>query len=317
MPWIYILLFLVSCFALARSGAWVVKVLIRISRFLRLREFIVASFLMAFATSLPELFVGISSAIAKKPELVVGTIIGSNIIALTVMIGLGALLGKDLNIRGKVVRKASFYGAAYSVLPLVLMLDSVLSKGDGLILLASLFFYFFQLAREEERFRKVFNNQSKGWKHFKIFVKDIFLFLFGAGILLLSAEGIVFSASKLAETFNLSLMVIGAILVALGTSLPEISFETRAIMMGHKSMILGNIIGSVVINASLVLGVVALISPIYISNFSPYLIGAIFTLITCFFFQVFAKSDRKITEKEGVVLLGIYVLFVISELYFR
>ncbi len=317
MPWTYISLFLFSCFVLARSGAWVVKSLIRIAKFLQMREFIVASFLMAFATSLPELFVGITSALSNKPELVVGTIIGSNIIALTVMIGLGALMGKDLNIKGKIIRKASFYGAAYSVLPLILMLDSVLSKRDGLILLGSLFFYFFQLAREEERFRKVFNNQLRGWKHFKIFVKDIFLFLFGAGLLLVSAEGIVFSASKLAETFNLSLMVIGAVLVALGTSLPEISFETRAIMMGHKSMILGNIIGSVVINASLVLGIVALISPIYISDFSPYLIGAIFTLITFFFFQVFARSDKKITEKEGMVLLGIYVLFVISELYFR
>jgi len=272
---------------------------------------------MAFATSLPELFVGITSAISKKPELIIGTIVGSNIIALTVMIGLGALLGKGLDIKGKVLRKASFYGAAYSVLPLVLMLDSVLSKRDGLILLASLVFYFFQLAREEEKFRKVFNNQAKGWKDFKIFAKDIFLFSFGAGVLLLSAEGVVFSASKLAETFNLSLMVIGAILVALGTSLPEISFETRAIMMGHKTMILGDIIGSVVINASLVLGIVALISPIYISDFSPYLIGTIFTLIACLFFQVFARSDKKITGKEGIVLLGIYVLFVISELYFR
>jgi len=166
-------------------------------------------------------------------------------------------------------------------------------------------------------FRKVFNNQLKGWHHFKIFIKDMFIFLIGAAMLLLSAEGVVFSASKLAETFNLSLIVIGASLVALGTSLPEIAFEIRAIRMGHKTMILGGIMGSVVINATLVLGLVGVISPFAITDFSPYLIGAAFTLAACLFFINFARSERKVTEIEALFLLGIYVLFIVAELYFR
>ena len=317
MAWTYILIFIVSSFILVRSGMWVVKALIRIAQFLKLREFIVASFLMAFATSLPELFIGITSAISGKPELPFGVIIGSNIVALTVMVAIGALLGKDLHIRGKVLQRSALYAALYSLLPLLLILDGMFSRRDGMILLAALVFYFVRLIAEEERFRKVFNNQLKGWRHFKIFVKDMFIFLIGAAMLLLSAEGIVFSVSKLAETFNLSLMVIGVSLVALGTSLPEIAFEIKAIRMGHKTMILGDIMGSVVINAALVLGLVGLISPFVITDFSPYLIGAAFTLVACLFFINFARSERKVTEMEALFLLGIYVLFIVAELYFR
>jgi len=316
MPWTYILIFIVSCFILVRSGMWVVKALIRIAQFLKLREFIVASFLMAFATSLPELFVGITSAVAGKPELPFGVIIGSNIVALTVMVALGALLGKNLHVKGKVLQKSALYAALSSLLPLLLILDGVFSRKDGMILLAALVFYFVQLIAEEGKFRKVFNNQLKGWHHFKIFVKDMFVFLIGAAMLLLSAEGIVFSASKLAETFNLSLMVIGVSLVALGTSLPEIAFEIRAIGIGHKTMILGNIMGSVVINATLVLGLVGLISPFAITDFSPYLIGAVSTLAACWFFIKFIRSERKVTEMEALFLIGIYILFIVAELYF-
>jgi len=317
MTWIYILIFIASSFILVRSGMWVVKALIRIAQFLKLREFIVASFLMAFATSLPEIFIGITSAISGKPELPFGVIIGSNIVALTVMVALGALLGKDLHIKGKVLQRSALYAALYSLLPLLLILDGMFSRRDGMILLVALAFYFIQLIAEEERFRKVFNNQLKGWSHFKIFVKDMFVFLIGSTMLLLSAEGIVFSASKLAETFNLSLMVIGVSLVALGTSLPEIAFEIKAIKMGHKTMILGDIMGSIVINATLVLGLVGLISPFAITDFSPYLIGAAFTLVASLFFINFSRSDRKVTEIEALFLLIIYVLFIIAELYFR
>lgn len=317
MTWIYILIFIVSSFILVRSGMWVVRALIRIAQFLKLREFIVASFLMAFATSLPELFIGITSAVAKKPELPFGVIIGSNIVALTVMMALGALLGKNLHIKGKVLQKSALYAALYSLLPLLLIVDGMFSRRDGMILLAALLFYFVQLITEEEKFKKVFNNQLKGWRHFKIFVKDMFIFLIGSAMLLLSAEGIVLSASKLAEVFNLSLMIIGVSLVALGTSLPEIAFEIKAIKMGRKTMILGNIMGSVVINATLVLGLVGLISPFAITDFSPYLIGAVFTLAASLFFIKFVRSERKVTELEALFLFGIYILFIIAELYFK
>lgn len=316
MPWLYIIIFIISCLVLIRSGVWVVKALIRIAQFLQWREFIVASVLMAFSTSLPEIFVGITSAIAQKPELSFGVIIGSNIINLTLVIGIGVLLAKGLKFEGKILQRNSFYAGLYGLLPLLLMLDGDISRADGIILLLSLVFYFAQLLSEEERFTRIFSDHiNGGWAHFKIFLKDLFLFGGAIILLLLGAEGIVFSASQLAVNFNLSLMIIGAVLIALGTSLPEIVLGAKAIAMGHKKIVLGDLMGTVVVNSSFVLGITALISPFKIADFSLYMAGIIFTVLTCFFFVIFARTDRKITTREAIFLIGIYISFLITEIF--
>jgi cation:H+ antiporter len=315
MIWLYILIFIISCLILIRAGTWVVRPLIRIAQFLEWKEFMVASVFMAFLTSLPEIFIGIISALHKKPELSFGVVIGSNIAALTIAIGIGTMLAGGLKVKGKILQRSSLYAGIYGLLPLVLMLDGKVSRTDGLVLLLALALYFFQLLSEKERFTKIFSNHfAKDWIHFKLVLKDFAAFLGGVGLLLLSAEGIVFSASNLAIALNLPLVIIGVLLVALGTSLPEITFGIRSIAMGHKELILGDVMGSVVINSALVLGLVALISPFEISNFSPYLIGIIFTVATCFFFVIFARTDRKITKREAIFLLGIYFLFVLTEI---
>ena len=235
MIWLYILIFIISCLFLVRSGVWVTRSLTGIAQFLGWREFILASVLMAFFTSLPELFIGVTAAFAQKPQLALGVIIGSNIIALTFIIGMGTLLAGELKFEEKTLQKSSFYAGIYGLLPLLLMFDGYISRADGVILLLALAFYFFQLFSHEERFSRIFTNHLKdGWTPLKRFLKDLVVFGGGIALLLLSAQGIVFSASKIALSFNLSLVVIGAIFVAIGTSIPEIAFEVKAISMGHK-----------------------------------------------------------------------------------
>ena len=318
MDWLYILIFIISCFFLVRSGLWVVKALIKIAQFLGWREFMVSSVLMAFSTSLPEIFIGISSAFSGMPKLSLGNIIGSNIIALTLVIGIGAILGKGIKFKGKVLQRASVYAGIYTLLPLLLMLDGNVSRGDGIILFFALAFYFLQLLSEEERFTKIFSNHfMNDWPRLKLLFKNIFLFFIGIVLLLISAQGIVYSSSQIASLFNFPLVIIGTILVAFGTSLPEIAFGIRSITMGHKELILGDVMGSVVINSTLVLGLTAVISPFQINDFSPYLKGTIFTIATCLFFIIFARTDRKITKREAIFLVGIYALFVFAEVFLK
>ena len=96
MVWIYLLWFVVACIFLAKSGSWIVKSLTKLAVYFKLSEFVIASILMAFATSLPELFVAISAAISKAPALVLGNIIGSNIANLTLIIGIPIVLAKGI-----------------------------------------------------------------------------------------------------------------------------------------------------------------------------------------------------------------------------
>jgi cation:H+ antiporter len=311
----YILIFGFSCLILVKSGALLVRALTRIAQFLGWKEFVVASVLMAFATSLPEIFIGVTSALHQQPELSFGNVIGSNIIALTLVIGIGAILAGGIKMEGKVLKKSTLYAIAIALLPFLLILDGKISRIDGTILILSLVFYFRQLLAQEERFTKVFSNDFKReWVHFKLFLKDLGIFLVGVFLLLLSAEGVVFSSLNLAAEFNLPLIIIGLFLVAFGTSIPEITFGVRSVILGHKEMVVGDAIGSVVVNSSLALGIVALISPFSISFFSPYLIGIIFTVITVFFFFVFSRTGQEITRKEALFLLEIYILFVLVEI---
>lgn len=313
---LYIFIFIVSCLILFWAGRELVKSLTRIAKFLDWREFVVASVLMAFVTSLPELFIGVFSAFHKRPQLSFGVVIGSNIIALTLIVGIGSLLAKQLRFGSKILQRSSFYTAAIAPLPLLLMLDGKVSRWDGIVLFLAFGFYFHRLLSEEERFTKILSNSLRRNRvDFRLFLKDLKMFFGGVFLLLLSAEGIVFSVLRLAEIFNLPLLIIGIFLVALGTSLPEIAFAIESITMGHKEMILGDVMGSVVVNSTLILGVVALMCPFEISTFSPYFTGILFTVIVALSFAIFAKTDRKITKREAILLLSIYVIFVICELF--
>ena len=313
---LYIFIFIASCLILFWAGRWLVTTLTRMAHFLGWREFVVASVLMAFVTSLPELFIGVFSAFHKRPQLSFGVVIGSNIIALTLIVGIGSLLAKQLRFGSKILQRSSLYTAAIAPLPLLLMLDGKISRWDGIVLFLAFGFYFHRLLSQEERFTKILSNSLRRDRvGFGLFLKDLKMFFGGVCLLLLSAEGIVFSVLKLAEIFNLPLLIIGILLVALGTSLPEIAFAIESITMGHKEMILGDVMGSVVVNSTLILGLVALMCPFEISTFSPYFTGILFTVIVALSFAIFAKTDRKITRREALFLLLIYVIFVICELF--
>jgi cation:H+ antiporter len=312
--WFYLVIFIISCLLLVRSGTWVVAGLVRIAKSLEWKEFVLSFILMAIVSSLPEFFVGISSAFHGKPELSFGNVIGSNIINLTLAVAIGVLLAKGLKTSGSLFRETSLYTVAIAFLPILLIIDGQLSRTDGLILIGVLLFYFRYLFKQQKKFSEVFSNKFKrNWQQFKLFLKDLVLLFGGTAVLLLSAEGIVWSTSYLAALLGIPLIIVGTLIVALGTNLPEIIFGIRSVAMGHKDMLLGSLMGSVITNSTLVLGATALISPLKISDFSLYLNGILFVVITAFLFFIFSKTNKEINQKEAVILLIIYVLFVCSQ----
>ena len=314
----YIFIFAVSCLALVRSGTLVVGSLTRIAQFLQWREFTVSFVLMAFATSAPELFVGVISALQSKPELSFGNIVGSNIINLTLVAAVSVYFAKGLKLDAAVARRSSIYTAVIALFPILLLLDGGISRSDAAVLFLVLASYFHVLSLEEQKFTKVFSEKFKvDWPQFGFFLKDLGMFLAGLLVLLASAQGIVFTASYFAAAAGAPLATVGILIVALGTNLPEIAFGVKAIAMGHKEMVLGNLMGSVVANSTLALGLTFLISPLKIADFSPYLVGIAFTAGAALLFAVFSATGRKITQKEGLVLFALYLFFVAAELFLR
>lgn len=316
--WFYLILFIISCLLLVRSGTWVVAALVRIARSLEWKEFILSFVLMAFVSSLPELFVGISSAFHNKPELSFGNVMGSNVINLTLAVAVGVLLAKGLETGSRLFQKTALYTVAIALLPILLMIDGQLSQGDGLILISVIVFYFRYLFKQQKKFTDIFTSKFKrDWQQFKLFLKDLLLLFGGIVILILSAEGIVWSTSYLAFLLGIPLVVVGTLIVAIGTNLPEIIFGIKTVTMGHKDMLLGSLMGSVITNSSLVLGTTVIIAPLKIFDFSLYLNGIFFVAITAFLFFIFSKTNKKITRREAIILLIIYILFVSSQFVLR
>lgn len=308
-----ILYFVLSCFVLIVSGTFLVKSLSKISRFLRISEFSAAFIIMAIATSLPELFVGISSAASKNPSLSLGNVIGASIIDLTLVAGIIILFSREIRIRAKRMDKDAYFMLVAILLVIILyIIGKSLSRIDGIILL---FFFTFNIIRKlkkSKKYKKRLEGKIKRWN----VILNTFVFIFALVFLFLSASQAVKYASALAIDLSLPKIIIGLFLLSFATTLPELVFGISATSSKHKEMSLGDLMGGVVTNFTLVLGIVSVLSPIQ-ADFLPFLTSAIFLFIFAFIFVTFLKTGGKLERIEGVSLILIYVLFVIIEFFIK
>lgn len=312
----YIFVFLISCFLLAFSSRWLIGALSRVAFCLQIKEFIVAFFVMAFAASLPNLIVGLTAAINGIPELSFGEVIGGNIIDLSLILGFGALVAKGgIRTDSKTVQKSCIYTIFVAVLPLLLITDGVLTRVDGIILLLSFFLYVFWVFSKKENFEKVYSHCPAF--NIKNFLKDCFIIIIGGLLLFVGAKGLVVSASFFSTMFHLPLAIIGLLIVGLGNSLPEGFFTIRAAQKGDSWMIIGDLMGGVIMCATLVLGIVTLVRPIIINDFSPFAAARAFMVISALFFLFSVRTGKRITKREGIVLVLIYVFYLITEVFMR
>lgn len=316
MIWLYIFILIGSCLVLFWAGSWLVDILIRIARYLGWREFVVAFFVMAMAASLPNLFVGINSALHKIPQLSLGDVMGGNLICLTLAVALSVLVAKTaLPASSRMVQTSTFFTVAVAILPLLLLLDGRLGRGDALVLLSTFAFYIFWLFSKKERFKKVYRDSDKApLKGFRTFIRNLGKVLLSIFLLVLAAEGVVQSTLYFFNTLNLSIPIIGILIVGLGNALPEIYFAIVSAKKEQNWMVLGNLMGALIVPATLVLGIVALIRPIEIIDFSLFAIARIFLIISAIFFLVIIRSGQRITKKEALVLLLLYLIFVAVEI---
>ncbi len=304
-------LFLGACVLLVLSGWLLVKSLTKISAFLRINEFIAAFILMAFCTSLPELFVGISAALAGKPTISLGNVIGSNIIDLTLIAGIVILLARGIKIERKIIPREVFGMVFLTALPMVLMyFGKELSRLDGLILLGAFGIYMYEMITSKHaQYREEFRDHIPHWKALLIFAGFIV-----CGITLyFSSKIVVHYGAELATMLGLPPIIIGLFFVAIGTSLPDLTFSARAVMAKHAPLAIGDLVGAVVVNSTIILAVTALITPIT-NSFFLFVTSAAFMIAITFLFATFVESGDRLTWKEGVSLILFYIVFVIVEL---
>ncbi len=314
----YIFLFLVSCLVLSWLGAKLIKNLVSLARYLNWKEFIVAFFIMSFATSLPNLLVGITSAFRGIPQLSFGDVVGGDMVDLTLVMALAVLFGYgSLATGSKTVQKTVIFTSIAAILPLLLVFDGNLSRTDGIILLLAFLIYTSWLFLKDDRFKKTYEENPKkpasaGFFGFLKILANIFFLLC---LLLLASQLVVQSAQFFSFKLNIPLSLVGLFIIGLGNCFPETYFSIMSSKKGEGWMVLGNLMGSVIVCSTLVLGIVALICPIQIPDFSPFLVARIFTIIAAFLFFIVIKTGKEITKKEAIILIFIYISFLIAEIF--
>jgi cation:H+ antiporter len=315
----YALIFICSAFFLYIAGELIVNGLTRLSRFFGVTEFVLAFFVMALAASMPNLFVGITSAIQGIPELSFGDVMGNNMIALTLAVGIAVMFSpkKEIPANNQTVKHTTIFTLIAALLPILLIIDGTLSRIDGLILISFFIYYVVWLFSKKERFTKVYEeHQMNIAKESKFFFIDVVKVFGGVVILIAAAQTIVFSVSSIAILFNIPLVLIGIVILGLGSALPEVYFAISSARKNETGMILGNLMGAVIIPASLILGIVALIKPISDDHFDFFAISRLFLILAIIVFFVSTKTNEKITQRESFVLLSIYIFFVVTIILF-
>lgn len=309
-------------FILIKSADMVIIALRRISKSSHTGIFALSAIILALGTSLPELFIGITSAIEKSPSLALGVVLGSNIANIALVGGITALVVGKIEVHGNFLKRDVFISLIAGILPIILILDGELSRVDGLVLLAAYAAYassffksrYLEIAQEHKkesffyRFIRKFKNISgrRTKEYGRLFV--------GVAFLLFSADAIVKVSGALAVSAKIPVFVIGLIVLAIGTSLPELAFSIRSIEDHQPSMFFGNILGSTIANSTLILGLTSLIHPIVVDAVSEYLVAAAVFVLVFLFFWAFIKSKRQLDRKEAIVLLSLYAAFLIFEL---
>ncbi len=321
------LILAIAVFVLIRAGVFVVRSLIRMAHFLNVSEFALAFILMSFATTLPEFAIGLNSAFSGEPLISLGNIFGANILNLSLVLGLVVIISKSLVIdRSSPSHHHKAWIAFFiGISPVILLFDLELSRLDGLILIIIFFLYLARLFHLKE----IFEHRKSFWVSFigyfehrtdglnlKYFFRNLFIFIVSVVIVLVSAFFVVDSAEIISLKIGISELLVGIFIIAFGTTLPELSFGIRAALRNHEGLSLGNLFGATAFNSTWILGLVALISPIKIIDVTSFWVSAVAMVLVLFLANLFLQTRDCISRREGVVLIGVYVLFVIAQIVF-
>ena len=265
---------------------------------------------------MPNLFVGLSSVAHGIPELSFGDVVGNSVIALTLVAALAVFVGSDLLAEGKLIQTSAFLTISIALLPLLLILDGELGRGDGIALIIIFFGYAAWMFSKRKYYPQTLDeNEKPPLKRFRSFLIGLLQILIGGALLLVAAEGVVRSASFFAQEFSPPIAIIGLLGLGFMSALPELYFAVAAAKKGKSWIILGQLTGSVIILSTLILGIVAILQPIVITDFTPFAFARFFLILAALFFLIFIRTGRRITKKEALVLVGIYLAFVAVELF--
>ncbi len=269
--------------------------------------------IVAFATSTPEIMVSVNAALRGQPDLAIGNAIGSNIANIGLVLGCVAII-RPIELSSATLRREMPALLAVSLLTVSLFLDSHLSRIDGLVLLTGLVIVMVWLARLGTHSSASDPMQADYDAEIPKHVKTrnaVFWLVVGLALLLGGAELLVDGASEVARELGVSDVVIGITIIAIGTSVPELTVSMVSALRGEYGLAIGNIVGSNIFNLLAVIGIAATIHP---ADLAPSVLSLHIFVMVAFTLVLFAMTydyDGKsmMNRLEGVALLAAFFAY--------
>lgn len=303
-------IFCVSIFLIIKGATLSTKYAFRVSEKLKISKYVVGFIIVAIISIVPETLVSINSALAGVPSMGLGTLLGSNVADLTIVFAIIVFFAnRNIQVESKILKENIIY-PFFLLIPIILGLDGYYSRVEGLVLvIIGLIFYYIALRENKENeptaIRVEIDKKSKD-HHILFLVLSLVMLLVGSYF-------VVSSTIDIANYIGVSSVVVGMLAIGLGTTMPELFFCLSAISRNHDSLAIGDILGTVLADATIVIGILALISPFYFPTKIIYIAGLfmVFASILLFYFM---KTGKSLSKKEAMLLASFWILFILIEI---
>ena len=336
---LYIVLLLGGIFLLIKGSDIFVDSSVKVAKILKVSEILIGMTLVCFGTSLPELFISINGSIKGTSDLVIGNMVGKNIFNICVILGLISAI-HPIRLLKDTVRKDMYMSLVTGVLFLLVTLDTfetnltenVISRTDGAILLImfAIFMYynlyhyasFTKKTREKRLIKKkiksgeqVEASKNKLTKRQKRdFVESILLCIIGGVLVYVGSECVLNGAVGFAKLIGVSETLVAILVIAVGTSLPEIATSITALKKRRTNIAVGNLIGSNMYNMLFVVGLSSVINPLKVVTNTIWIDIMVFILVTIVLIlftkiKYIKKGSYEISRTEGIILVLIYISY--------
>ncbi|MFA4937121.1 MAG: hypothetical protein WC575_02430 [Patescibacteria group bacterium] len=308
--WDQIVLLLLLLFVLSYAAEWVIRSFVELGRRFNISEFVLGFVIIGFATSLPELSVAINSLINQTPGLSIGNLLGASLVLLSLIVGLAAVVQRGIFLSHSLRSRDLIIGSVLIAAPVFLLLDGHFSKLEGWLLVILYLSYLLYLYRY--RVEVVLRTlDEKRWT-----LKHLIL---GGGLgligLLAASHYIVKVSVDIAQQLGVTPIILGVLVLGIGTNLPEISLVIKARKTGAQKLVLGDLLGSAAAN-TFILGVVGIGSNYWLTDRGVVLLAAVFLFTLILLFNIFIRTKAVLSVKEGIILLIIYLIFVSLQIFY-
>ena len=277
---------------------------------LKVSKMLIALTIVAFGTSAPEFAVSVKSIISGNGDIVLGNVIGSNILNILLILGISSLF-HSLTVKNNTVKKELPITMLITTLFAVLLSDHIFDKklvntftrSDGVVLLLFfLVFIYYLIAISRKKIDEEVSDDKLSVS------KSIIFTLVGLAGIILGSNFVVDSASFIAKTLGVTERLISLTVIALGTSLPELVTSVTATRKGEYDIAIGNIVGSNIFNIGMVIGIpTAIFGGIGVINFKY--IDLIVMVVASILLFMFSFKNYKISKLEGILFLIIFVVY--------